>query len=413
MFKHIKAQADEASMQLAIERGPCPDAADTGAMERFSCKMAIAPTASISIICGGTSACIEPIPANIYTHKTLSGSFSVKNPYLEKILVEKSKNSETVWNSILENGGSVQHLDFLSAEEKDCYKTSFEIDQRWLLELAGDRAPIHRSGAVAEPVHPRRRREMGPADAPLPRVGTGHQVALLPPLEKRPARGFRGRGRGRQYDRRAEIRVRQHRITTSVWRVSEVVDLTPPHPSGPAGLPPSPTGGEGIATDSPSPLVGEGGSGAKRRGRVRGNADGLTKRQLLPADTTAKARALRRTRTELEDRLWRALREAFPEAKFRFQVPLGRYFADFCSHRAKLIVEVDGDTHADQVAYDERRTRFLNDEGYQVIRFTNPDVMHNLEGVLTAIATHIPSPPVGEGGSDAQRRGRMRGSRSP
>ncbi|TGX53668.1 ribonucleoside-diphosphate reductase subunit alpha [Sphingomonas gei] len=141
MFKQIKAQVDEASMQLAIERGPCPDAADMGVMERFSCKMAIAPTASISIICGGTSACIEPIPANIYTHKTLSGSFSVKNPYLEKLLIEKSKNSDAVWNSILEQGGSVMHLDFLSQEEKDCYKTSFEIDQRWILELAGDRAP--------------------------------------------------------------------------------------------------------------------------------------------------------------------------------------------------------------------------------------------------------------------------------
>ena len=141
MFKHVKGQVDEASMQLAVERGPCPDAADMGVMERFSCKMAIAPTASISIICGGTSACIEPIPANIYTHKTLSGSFSVKNPYLEKLLIEKSKNSDAVWNTILEQGGSVQHLDFLSAEEKDCYKTSFEIDQRWLLELAGDRTP--------------------------------------------------------------------------------------------------------------------------------------------------------------------------------------------------------------------------------------------------------------------------------
>ena len=141
IFKHIKAQVDEASMQLAVERGPCPDAADVGVMERFSCKMAIAPTASISIICGGTSACIEPIPANIYTHKTLSGSFVVKNPYLEKIFIEKSKNSDAVWNSILEMGGSVQHLDFLSVDEKDCYKTSFEIDQRWLLELAADRTP--------------------------------------------------------------------------------------------------------------------------------------------------------------------------------------------------------------------------------------------------------------------------------
>ncbi|MBU3077950.1 ribonucleoside-diphosphate reductase subunit alpha [Sphingomonas quercus] len=141
IFKHIRAQVDEASMALAVERGPCPDAADMGVMERFACKMAIAPTASISIICGGTSACIEPIPANIYTHKTLSGSFSVKNPYLEKLLIAKSKNSDAVWNTILEKGGSVQHLDFLTQDEKDTYKTSFEIDQRWLIELAADRTP--------------------------------------------------------------------------------------------------------------------------------------------------------------------------------------------------------------------------------------------------------------------------------
>jgi ribonucleoside-diphosphate reductase alpha chain len=141
IFKHIRAQADQASMMLATERGACPDAEERGVMERFSCKMAIAPTASISIICGGTSACIEPIPANIYTHKTLSGSFIVKNPYLEKILQGKAKDSNNVWNSILEKGGSVQHLDFLTPEEKDTFKTSFEIDQRWLLELAGDRAP--------------------------------------------------------------------------------------------------------------------------------------------------------------------------------------------------------------------------------------------------------------------------------
>ena len=104
--------------------------------------MAIAPTASISIIAGGTSACIEPIPANIYTHKTLSGSFSIKNPYLEKLLGREVKDSPTVWNSILEQGGSVQHLDFLTPEEKDVFKTSFEIDQRWLLELAADRTPF-------------------------------------------------------------------------------------------------------------------------------------------------------------------------------------------------------------------------------------------------------------------------------
>ncbi|QNM83892.1 ribonucleoside-diphosphate reductase subunit alpha [Sphingomonas sabuli] len=142
IFKHIRAQVDTASMMLAKERGPCPDAADMGVMERFSCKMAIAPTASISIICGGTSACIEPIPGNVYTHKTLSGSFSVKNPYLEKLLAEKNVLApDKVWNSILEQGGSVQHLDMLTQEEKDVFKTSFEIDQRWLLELAADRTP--------------------------------------------------------------------------------------------------------------------------------------------------------------------------------------------------------------------------------------------------------------------------------
>ena len=138
IFKHIRAQADEASMLLGSERGPCPDAADRGAMERFSCKMAIAPTASISIICGGTSACIEPIPGNIYTHKTLSGSFSIRNPHLENLLKGKSKNSEGVWSSILERGGSVQHPTSHS-RGKGCLKT--KDDQRWLLELATDRTP--------------------------------------------------------------------------------------------------------------------------------------------------------------------------------------------------------------------------------------------------------------------------------
>jgi ribonucleoside-diphosphate reductase alpha chain len=142
IFKHIRQQVDTASMALAVERGPCPDAADMGVMERFSCKMAIAPTASISIIAGGTSACVEPIPANVYTHKTLSGNFVVKNPYLERLLISKSKNSDAVWNSMLENGGSVQHLDFLTVDEKAVYRTAFEIDQRWLLELAGDRTPF-------------------------------------------------------------------------------------------------------------------------------------------------------------------------------------------------------------------------------------------------------------------------------
>jgi ribonucleoside-diphosphate reductase alpha chain len=141
LFKHLRRQCDAASRTLAAERGPCPDAADRGVMERFSHKLAIAPTASISIICGGTSAGIEPIPANIYTHKTLSGSFAVKNAYLERLLNEKGKNTAAVWDSILENEGSIQHLDFLSADEKDVYKTAFELDQRWIVELAADRTP--------------------------------------------------------------------------------------------------------------------------------------------------------------------------------------------------------------------------------------------------------------------------------
>ena len=110
-------------------------------MERFSHKIAIAPTASISIICGGVSAGIEPIPANIYTHKTLSGSFAVKNAYLERLLETKDANTDAIWNSILENEGSVQHLGCLTDDEKDVYKTAFELDQRWVIELAADRTP--------------------------------------------------------------------------------------------------------------------------------------------------------------------------------------------------------------------------------------------------------------------------------
>jgi ribonucleoside-diphosphate reductase alpha chain len=142
MFRHIRRGADAASVKLAQERGACPDAAENNVMARFSHKLAIAPTASISIICGGTSAGVEPIPANIYTHKTLSGSFAVKNPYLERLLDEKGMNTETVWASILKHEGSVQHLEFLSEHEKGVFKTAFEIDQRWIIELAADRTPL-------------------------------------------------------------------------------------------------------------------------------------------------------------------------------------------------------------------------------------------------------------------------------
>jgi ribonucleoside-diphosphate reductase alpha chain len=141
LFKHLRRACDTASVALAEERGPCPDAQERGVMERFSHKIAIAPTASISIICGGTSAGIEPIPANIYTHKTLSGSFAVKNPFLEKLLEEKGANTPATWAAILEDEGSVQGLDCLSEDEKSVFKTAFEIDQRWVIDLAADRTP--------------------------------------------------------------------------------------------------------------------------------------------------------------------------------------------------------------------------------------------------------------------------------
>ncbi len=141
MFKHIRRGADAASVKLAHERGACEDAKDAGMMARFSHKMAVAPTASISIICGGTSAGIEPIPANVYTHKTLSGSFTVKNQQLEKLLEQKGQNTDAIWTSILEHEGSVQHLDCLDEHEKDVFKTAFELDQRWIIEHAADRTP--------------------------------------------------------------------------------------------------------------------------------------------------------------------------------------------------------------------------------------------------------------------------------
>jgi ribonucleoside-diphosphate reductase alpha chain len=141
VFKNIQEKVDASSVKLAEERGPCPDAAEYGINERFSNKTAIAPTASISIICGGTSAGVEPISGNSYTHKTLSGSFNVRNKYLKKLLVKYKKDNEDIWSSITTNQGSVSHLKFLTNEEKDTFKTAFEIDQRWVVELGADRTP--------------------------------------------------------------------------------------------------------------------------------------------------------------------------------------------------------------------------------------------------------------------------------
>jgi ribonucleoside-diphosphate reductase alpha chain len=141
IFRKVRRDADAASVALAHERGPCPDAAERGMMARFSHKLSIAPTASISIICGGTSACIEPIPANIYTHKTLSGAFSVRNPHLAKLLARKGADTPEVWQSVIAHEGSVAHLDVLTEQEKAVFRTAFEIDQRWVIDLAADRAP--------------------------------------------------------------------------------------------------------------------------------------------------------------------------------------------------------------------------------------------------------------------------------
>ena len=142
IFVHIKERVDQASKDLAEIRGPCPDAEEYGIRERFSNKTAIAPTASISIICGGTSPGIEPIAANVFSHKTLSGTFTVRNRNLKVLLKEKGHDDDETWLSILTNKGSVLHLDFLTDHEKDVYKTAIELDQRWLVDLAADRSEL-------------------------------------------------------------------------------------------------------------------------------------------------------------------------------------------------------------------------------------------------------------------------------
>ena len=139
IFQKIKAEVDQASKKLAVERGACPDAAEVGVMERFSNKMAIAPTASISIIAGNSSPGIEPFAANSFTQKTLTGSFNVRNKNLVKLLEQKGRNTDDIWSSITTNEGSVQHLDFLDEHEKLVFKTAPEIDQRWIIDLSAER----------------------------------------------------------------------------------------------------------------------------------------------------------------------------------------------------------------------------------------------------------------------------------
>ena len=142
MFKHIRSKLDEANQILGKERGEAPDAVGTG--QRFSHLMAIAPNASSSIIMGNTSPSVEPYRANAYRQDTLSGAFLNKNKYLDKIIQKHAEIhpegwADEVWSSIMANDGSVQHLEWLDENERAVFKTSMEIDQRWVIELASDR----------------------------------------------------------------------------------------------------------------------------------------------------------------------------------------------------------------------------------------------------------------------------------
>jgi len=137
IFKHIHNEAQAANEKLGAERGSPADMEGTGL--RHSHVIAIAPNASSSVICGGTSPSIEPLRANAFSQKTLSGTFLMKNKYLERVLLKHDRNNKEVWKSIVTNGGSVQHLDFLSDEEKAVFKTAIEMNQRHLVDLAADR----------------------------------------------------------------------------------------------------------------------------------------------------------------------------------------------------------------------------------------------------------------------------------
>ena len=142
IFTHLRTQADAASRKLAVERGACPDAEHLLIKERFSHKLSIAPNATSSIICNNVSPGIEPLAANSFTQKTKAGNFNVRNRYLKALLAKKGKDDAETWSTISVNHGSVQHLDFLTQEEKNVFKTAFEIDQRWILEHAADRTPL-------------------------------------------------------------------------------------------------------------------------------------------------------------------------------------------------------------------------------------------------------------------------------
>ena len=137
MFDFIKSNALQETRRLAVERGACPD--DDSCEVRNAHLLAIAPNASSSIICGNTSPSIEPFRANAFTQKTKSGSYLMKNKFLEEVLESKGANTEDTWKSIVTNKGSVQHLDVLTPEEKEVFKTAVEINQSWVVEHAAQR----------------------------------------------------------------------------------------------------------------------------------------------------------------------------------------------------------------------------------------------------------------------------------
>ena len=140
IFTKLNREADKASKLLAVERGECPDAKGFG--ERFSHKLAPAPNASSSFLCGDTSPGIEPIPANIVTRKTLSGSNELRNSRLKEVLSSLGMDTDKVWNSIFANEGSIAHLDGVSDHIKNVYKTAWEIDNDWIITHAADRAGL-------------------------------------------------------------------------------------------------------------------------------------------------------------------------------------------------------------------------------------------------------------------------------
>lgn len=136
LFKEVRERADAKSVQLAKERGE--PSAIKGLGRRNLMKLAVAPNANSAIL-ANTSPSIEPVAANFYTHRTRAGSFPVKNKYLVKLLQDYGKDDSKTWKSILSNGGSVQHLPFLTEKEKAVFKTAYELDQKWLVRHAADR----------------------------------------------------------------------------------------------------------------------------------------------------------------------------------------------------------------------------------------------------------------------------------